>query len=207
MKIKKQVWAVGILIIIMGCATTQKNVEIGGYSFTLEGKTYHIQSVTPRSEEGYNILVQTEGGKTVFKGIDKEQDGILDKVLIGNIPLEKAREIYRKGIALGKSGGHVKKRAFERVYKISDMLNNYILRTYILALGEVYNKLSIIKKQTFTEQAVVVDLGANGNLDKFEKGTGKLKDYQKLYDKVLERGVKEGKITHTKDGMYKVLMK
>jgi len=207
MKIKKHTWIVAISIIIMGCVTTHKNVEIGGYSFTLGDKTYYIQSITPRTKEGYNILIQKEGKKTVFKGIDKEQDGILDKVLIGNISLEKAREIYKKGIELGRTGGHVKKRTFERTYSTSDMLNNYILRTYILALGEVYNKLSIIKKQTTIVEAIVVDLGANGNLNKIEKGTENLKDYQKLYNKVLERGVREGKIIQTKDGMYKVLMK
>jgi len=141
MKIKKYACIVAVSMIIMGCATTHKNVEIGGYSFTLEGKKYYIQSITPPSKEGYNILIQKGGEKTLFKAIDKEQDGVLDKVLIGNIPLKKAREIYRKGIAVGRTGGHVKKRSFERAYKTSDMLNNYILKTYILALGEIYNKL------------------------------------------------------------------
>jgi hypothetical protein len=192
---KRALKAAAVLTILTaGCRTAGPKVEIGGYSFNYEGKEYRIESVTPSYSEGYNILSLRDGDKLVVKGIDKEQDGQLDELLVGNISLDDARTIYREGILEGERRGYLKKRTFAREYKTTDPLNDFILATYILATGEVYNKLTISNNQNFGDTSVVVDQDADGQIDRIESGFESVSTYQKYYSEVLERGLKDRKI-------------
>lgn len=58
---------------------------------------------------------------------------------------------------------------------------------------------------TFGEVVVVLDLNADGMLDRMEKGTESLRLYQRLYREVLSRGLKEKRVVK-KDGMYIVVV-
>ncbi|MFQ6112923.1 MAG: hypothetical protein ACE5NG_02410 [bacterium] len=199
-----------ISTIIHGCgssATLRRNSTVGRISFDFNGRTYSIESVNPKSKSqlGYNLLVRREGQTILFKAVDKEQDGLLDELVIGDVSLEKAQEIYLEGLVAAETHGSIKKRDFPRVYRTSDELNRYELRTYILKLGEVYNKLTITKADGLKEEIVVLDLGADGTLDEIEKGQESLGHCQQLYSEVLDRGLKEKKVAKT-DGMYHVVM-
>jgi hypothetical protein len=183
-----------LTVCISGCRTAGPKVEIGGYGFTYEGKEYRIESVTPSYSEGYNILSLREGDNLVVKGIDKEQDGQLDELQVGKITLDEARKIYREGILEGERRGYLRKRTFAREYKTSDPMNDYVLATYILATGEVYNRLTISRKQVFGEPEVVFDSDADGQIDRIEQGFESLSGYQRMYNDVLERGQKDRRI-------------
>jgi hypothetical protein len=206
MKIKNMIFVIVVAALIIGCGATRPAVEVGGYSFEYEGKTYRIESQTPKSHEGYNYLILKDGNKVVFRAIDKEQDGFLDEVISGNITLEKARAIYAKGITLASTQGHVKKRNLTRVYKMSDVMNDYVLETHILAVGEVYNRFSVQKKVPSREYVVALDRGANGDINEMDSDMKNLSQYQDLYTKVLSRGLADGKVVKTED-MYQVVMK
>lgn len=183
-----------IPVILGGCSATGPKVEIGGYTFMYDGKEYKIESVTPNYSEGYNILSRREGDRLVFKGIDKEQDGKLDNLLAGSVSLDEARKIYEEGILEGERRGYLRKRTFAREYKTSDAMYDYILATYILMTGEVYNRLTIVKKQAFQDPSVAFDEDADGQIDRIEKGLDLLPHCQSLYREVLDRGIKEGRI-------------
>lgn len=45
-----------IFLILLNCSSTRPVIEIGGYSFSCKGKEYRIESVTPSTMEGYNVL-------------------------------------------------------------------------------------------------------------------------------------------------------
>jgi hypothetical protein len=205
MKIKSLAWIIVIATILLGCGATRPKVEVGRYSFNYEGKIYHIESLTPKSQEGYNFLILKEDDKLLLRALDKEQDGILDKMLSGDISLEKANEIYQQGILLGRTRGQVRKRDFTRLYTTSDRLNNYILKTYILAVGEVYNRLTISSRSISEEETVVLDLDADGNLNKIERGSDNLLHYQNIYKRILDQGMAQGRVVIT-EGMYQVAL-
>jgi len=204
MKIIGVLSAVVIVTMITGCASTPPEVELSRFSFEYGGKKYDIQCTTPRSQEGYNLLMQREGNNILIKAIDKEQDGFLDEVKVGDISLENAQKIYREGITAATKQEVVKTRTFAREYRASDVLNKYILRSYILAIGEYYNRFSVLKKQGNENEIVLIDLNADGKLDKIEKGVGNLEQYQSLYQKVLEKGLDEQKVAKA-EGMYQVI--
>jgi hypothetical protein len=189
-----------LTILTAGCRTFGPKVEIGGYGFSYEGREYRIESVTPSYSEGYNILSLRDGDNLVLKGIDKEQDGQLDELLVGRISLDEARKIYREGILEGERRGYLRKRTFAREYKTTDSINDYILATYILATGEVYNKLTINRKHSFGDSVTVFDQDADGQLDRIESGFESLSTYQKYYDEVLDRGLKDRKIVKSGKG-------
>jgi hypothetical protein len=193
--IRKTVTAAAFAALLQGCAPSGPKVEIGGYTFTYDGREYRIESVTPSYSEGYNILTQREGDRLRFKGIDKEQDGQLDELTIGDVSLDEARNIYREGILEGERRGYLKKRTFAREYRTSDSFYDYELATYILATGEIYNKLTLSKIQAFLETSVVIDQDADGGIDRVEKGFGSVSEYQRLYRNLLDRGMREQKIT------------
>ena len=185
MKTFKNGWPI-FLLILMNCRTPRPTIEIGRYTFDYNNLTYRIESVTPSNMEGYNILSRFENEHIVFKAIDKEQNGTINEVLIGNLDLKEANTIYQFGIKVGERLGYIKKKTFAREYRTYDKLNDYLLATYLLAVGDVYNKLRISSRQLITGETVVIDLNADGKLDKVEKGDMGLNFYQKLYDKVLD---------------------
>jgi hypothetical protein len=183
-----------LMIVISGCRTFGPKVEIGGYGFSYAGREYRIESVTPSYSEGYNILSLRDGNSLALKGIDKEQDGQLDELLVGKISLDEARKIYNEGILEGERRGYLRKRTFAREYKTADTINDYILATYILATGEVYNKLTISRKQGYGNPVVIFDQDGDGQVDRIESGFESLAVYQKYYSEVLERGLNDRKI-------------
>jgi hypothetical protein len=193
----KRAECVLLLLLLCVCARRGNVIEIGGYAFLYQGKEYHIQSVTPTHSEGYNILSLREGETLVFKAIDKEQDGRLDEVMIGDMALEDAERIYSEGIAEGERLGYIRKRTFAREYRYKDDFRNYILATYVLVSGEIYNKLIISDRSAFRSQAEVLDSDADGKLDDVIEGTETLGTYQKMYQYVLEKGSQVNRIQKT----------
>jgi hypothetical protein len=190
---------------IIGCRPKAPLIELGGYTFSYEGKEYRIESVTPNYSEGYNTLTARENDKIIFKAIDKEQDGLLNEIVSGDLSLKKANEIYQEGILEGERRGYIRKRTFAREYRTSDTINNYVIATYILAIGDVYNKFRIVSRQKFQQDSVLLDENADGELDYIEQGTESMKSYQDLYKEILRKGIKDNKIRKQNDKYIVVL--
>lgn len=205
MKIKVFLLITVIAVILSGCGTMQPPVKAGGHEFVYDGVTYRIESLNPPQKDGYNILVHREGKKTILRAIDKDQDGVMDAVVQGKMSLAQAEKIYHYGINNAKDSGHFQKKDMTRVYRTADLLNDYVLRTYVLAIGETYNKLSIYAKQDQSDDVVVLDLKADGQINKLERGQKKIDYCQDIYKQILEQGLKEGKIVRAA-GTYQVAM-
>lgn len=197
-------WITVAMMILLGCAASRPVIEIGGYYFDFEGKTYRIESVNPTSMVGYNILALKEGERNVVIGLDKDQDGSLDGVVEGKISLQRAKEIYRAGIAEGERLGQVKSRILTQEYTTIINQYTYTLVTSHLAIGDVSNKLTIIAAPYAPEVAVLLDLDADGKLDRIDKGNKELEYYQSVYNQVIERGLMDGRVTQI-EGKYQVI--
>jgi len=206
MKTQCMVLASLISALLLRCTTPlPKEGIFGQYSFQYEGATYLIHSLTPKYKDGYNVLIQKRGDQIVLQGIDREQDGILDELIVGEIPLEKAKEIYKKGISEAERRGNVYKKNVNREYRTTIDDYTYVVVTYLLELGSIYNRLTIMEPWFSKVEVVILDSGADGTLDKIEKGEGILEEYQKKYSLVLQRGLKEKKVIKS-EGTYQVVM-
>jgi len=172
------------------------------FAFDFEGQSYEIISTVIETNSGYNFLIQRENQQIVLRAIDNEQDGILDSLMIGNVTLEKANEIYMSGIQKANLKGGLKKQIHRRNYQITGYTVSYNLQTYHLLSGEIYNKFIIIDNRT-NQHIVLLDMNADGVLDKIEKDNNDLMKYQGLYKNVIDSGIWDGKI-NKKDNMYLV---
>ena len=197
-------WILAAFFILTNCGPARPRIEIGGYDFIYQGQTYRIESVALNFAEGYNLLLRKEGECLVFKATDKEQDGVLDRVDIGDISLENARMIYQEGLSAGDKLGKVKRKTVTRDYRIVLDGRSIMMVTYILALGGIYNKLIIDDR--FQRESIVIDEDSDGIIDGVEKGQDSLDNYQKLYDRVLGQGVKQGRIEKW-EGKYLVVLR
>jgi hypothetical protein len=176
-------------------------IYVGGYDFDYSGETYRIESVTPNFREGYNLLLQKQGEKVIFMATDREQDGVLDQVNTGDLSLDDAASIYLEGIRYGHRRGFIKDRVYTREYKTSVDINNYVLMSFVLAMGGVYNKFYM--RDLSRRESVLIDEGADGVLDRIEKGNRELGYYQTHYKVVLLRGIHARKVVKI-DGRYLV---
>ncbi len=198
------VWVAVATIMLAGCAASRPVIEIGGYSFEFQGSTYRIQSVNPTSKVGYNILARREGDRDVVLGLDYDQDGVLDGVVEGQLSLQEASRVYGEGIAEGERLGIVRSRVQTQEFRTVINQYTYVLVTYHLAVGDVFNKLTILTEYYAPEVAILLDLGADGRLDTIEKGDKDLEHYQSLYEQVLQRGMQFGRVVKA-GGLYHVL--
>ena len=194
-----------MIIITIHCSSRRPVIEMGGYTFEYEGRTYRIESMTPNFLVGYNLLILEKEGQLILKAMDKEQNGVIDEVVIGDITRREADKIYHEGIEEGRRLGYIKTRIVAREYRTSDRRYTYVLVTYLLAVGDIYNEFSVYERHFIQKNATSVDLEANGILDQSKKGEKPLGFYQKLYREILDKGVREGRIKK-KDGYYIVVL-
>ena len=204
MKILNVFLSIVLAAFILGCAATRPAPESGGYLFEYDGEYYRIDSITPKEEIGYNTLILGVEDVVIVKAVDQDQDGHLDKVVHGDRSLGELQNIYESGLAIGRTKGAVKQRVHSREYQTSDNMNTYVLQTYHLATGDIYNKLSIVSKRAFGHKRIVLDLEADGSLNSIQNSQEKPDQYQKMYNLVLKRGLDAGRIIKA-DGLFEVL--
>ena len=180
---------ISFIAFIFGCASTQPPPEYGKYSFRYEGKDYIIYSTIPGPQAGHNTLLLKHEGQTILLAVDKEQDGFLDEVRIGDIPLDEAQKIYKQGINLSKINGVLSNPETERYFRYSDVKYEYEIESYLLPAGESYNTFTIREQVKNPSVIVFQDLGANGKLDILFSGKGVPSEYQRIYIEALKTGI------------------
>jgi len=195
------------IVFLLGLNSCSSSSEIfEDYSslliFSHEGKDYKIMGFSPEETQGYNLLILDDGNDILIKCIDKQQDGILDEVIIGDISLDKANKIYKDEILTAVSNGTITQKYFENYYITSNKKNMFELRTYVLADGDIYN-IFAVKPINDDVTYILRDLLADGSLDYFEEGEGDLKLFQSFYDEVMQKGIHNEKILVLK-GTYHV---
>ena len=124
-------------------------------------------------------------------------------MVLGDISLEEANNIYQEGILMALENGALKEKEFEHYYLISDMGNIFELRTYVPVDEDAYN-IFTVKRISDGRSYVLRDLKADGRLDYFEEGDGELELFQSYYDEVVQKG-KSGNKIKLSDGVYYVM--
>ena len=206
-KLKNHILQFLILVISIGlthCASSPQTQE--DYSSILKfdsgGNEYTIMSYLSSDATGYNIFLREENDNLIIKSIDKQQNGMLDEVLEGDILLADANKIYADGLAVAEEKGMLTKRDFERYYNFSDKIYEYEIRTYILVQGDNYN-LFAARKKTGNNITIIIDEKADGLLDDFEQGSGDIIKFQALYEEVLRQGIINRRVVNA-DKVYLV---
>jgi hypothetical protein len=197
-------WIMALAFLGVYCASRKPVIQLGGFDFEYDGEEYRIESMTPNFLVGYNLLILEKDGASVLKAMDREQNGQIDEVIIGSLSREQADIIYQAGIQAGREKGYIKTKIVAREYRTTDRSYDFVLVTYILAVGDVYNQFTVVDRFSVRKRAVLIDLEANGILDQWKVGEKEIGYYQKLYKEVLDKGLHEKRIT--KEGGYYIVV-
>jgi hypothetical protein len=193
------------LFIVMGCASTEPKFESSKFEFQFENEMYEIIGLVSSDGESLNDLVLRDDREIVFWARDDNQDGSMDRIMRGEISLERANEIYRAGIRLADEQGKYEQKPHPRTF---EFVEDQYIYTLVSVLGDSensYNLLSVFNVETKVE-VKMRDSNRNGQLDEDQFEHEEYIQWQRLYERVLEKGLDQRKVQQTEEGTYIVLV-
>ncbi|MFO7798195.1 hypothetical protein [Rhodohalobacter sp.] len=193
------------LFIVIGCASTEPKTESSKFEFQFEDQTYEIIGLISPDGESLNDLVLRDDREIVFWTRDDNQDGTMDRVMRGEISLERANEIYRTGIRLANEEGKYEQKPHPRTFEFADEQYIYTLVTVMGDSEDSYNLFSVYNVETEVETKLR-DSNHSGQLDENQFEHEEYIRWQRLYEKALEKGIDERRIQRTDEGTYIVLV-
>lgn len=189
------------VVILYGCASSEPRSESSKFEFEYEGVTYEIIGLISPDGESLNDLVQRDGREIIFWARDNNQDGNMDRIMRGDISLEKANEIYRAGIQMAESQGKYQQKRHPRTFEFADEEYIYIVVSVIGEGTNNYNVFLTLNIETDIETELT-DSNMDGRLDEDQLAEEEYIQWQRLYDMALKRGLDENKIDLSNEGRY-----
>ena len=175
----------------LACATTALDTD-GAFAFEVDGRTYGILGTGPAGERA-NELVSLEG-PVRLRARDRDQDGRLDTLLVGDLPLAEADAIYARGIAIARAAGAYAERVPPRTFATPD--GPYTLVVWSVASGGADWENRFVMYEGAQSGQVFVDADADGVLDDAP-------DAQDAYARALSAGRRAGRV-EVVDERYRV---
>ena len=193
---------VAVLGSTIGCGSTKNETLHYSFEFDHEGVDYQIISVVAPDDRGHNFLTRREAGRVVFSAKDEDQNGTIDAVLIGDVDLAVANDIYSSGISAARAGNKYRELHGARAYSYTISGESYVVNSLSReSEGSFYN--TFVFSDGYGGEVVAVDEDADGTLDRVKKGVADLTASTELYLMVLEQGVRDGKVV-SEEGRYLV---
>ena len=193
------------LFMFMGCASTEPRIESSKFEFQFENETYEIIGLVSSDGESLNDLVLRDDREIVFWARDDNQDGAMDRVMRGEISLERANEIYRAGIRLADEQGKYQQKPHPRTFEFVEDQYIYTLVSVVGDSEDSYNLFAVYNVETKVE-VKMRDSNRNGQLDEDQFEHEEYIQWQRLYERALEKGVDERRVRQTEEGIYIVLV-
>lgn len=179
--------------LLLSCANLRSEPEQTVYRFKYGDSDCQIVGSRAPGGERVNLLVGRENDQVVFRALDRDQNGMIDEVLQGDVSVEEANAIYAEGIAHSIRRGKYRERRVPMVYEVIDRGRIYIIRTHPEGDDSFRNTFTMYDRATGGEEAFE-DADADGVLDAAGEGQEEWQRNQELYVRVLEAGVRDGRI-------------
>ncbi|CAN5381913.1 hypothetical protein BH23BAC3_BH23BAC3_15150 [soil metagenome] len=181
------------LLYIAGCASVRHQPAHTLFSFELDNSTYEIIGLNTEEGESVNFLIHRENVNTIFRVIDYNQDGTLDRIITGSIDLMDANTIYQEGIRQAMEQDRFREVEQFREYEIT--YNNYRMVIQSVSEGRtIYQNRFLIYDTDWILIGVFWDEDSNGELTRIDMGDIELNDAQLLYDEILQRASEDNRI-------------
>ncbi len=183
------------ILAIYGCSSTKPQLRVSQFSFNYEGEEYRIRSISS-SDIGndFNELI----GKS-FVAADIDQDRYIDQIVIGEISLSEAQNIYDYGLTMLTKEKKLRAIATEiHQYLQENAEFDYEIKTFRPVNADPFNQFKIINKHSLSQEvSILVDLQADGTLDEVLIGSMALPEGQSLYSEVIKAGLQSGHLRKT----------
>lgn len=188
--------AVGLALLGAGCAST---APAGGSAFQFEwgGAIYEIVA-DRRSHEATNDLVQRNGATVALRARDRDQDGALDTLLVGALPLSEANAIYAAGIERACAARACRVQEPARTYTLTRLGERWVVWSIARGGSDWMNRFA--RYGADNEADIFADTDADGVLDATAPGAA-----QRAYHHLLDVGRREGRVERV-GSRYRVLV-
>jgi len=187
--------------VLAGCASVPTEPTSTSFSFDFEDSTYQIIGIMNEEGERMNFLLHRQNDSTLFRVIDLNQDGIMNRVVTGTIDLDRANVIYNEGIRQAIEKGQFKETA--QLREFDTIYDDYRLQVQsnIISRDQFQNRF-IIYDLDWIILGVYFDEDSDGTLTILELGEINMEDAQNLYEVVLHRASEKNRIDASHSGRY-----
>ena len=163
------------------------------FNFTYEGENYRLRSVSIENNAStYNELI----GKK-FVANDYDQDGIIDKILQGDISITNAQKIYEYAISILTEQNKLHSvNPMYHSYIFNNTKYNYEIKSFQPNNIEPFNQFRIVEKEGDISSGFImgIDQKADGTIDTVVVGNMPLEEIQSLYSNVVENGLQNSEM-------------
>ena len=195
-----------MLFLVAGCSLFRTQPTGTLFIFDYEGETYEIAGYGNQEGESANFLVYRDGKEIIFRAMDRNRTGVLDRVVSGSIPIEEANEIYRAGIQIAMLEGQFKSIDLERTYEIKLDDFRLVVESYPKLEGQFHNRF-IIYSLDWSIIGIYWDEESDGEIDSVISGEMEMDKVQELYTVILQRAEKKGKLQQVNDNQFIIVKK
>jgi hypothetical protein len=182
-----------IALMLSECAHQKPQFNVSQYRFNFESQTYRIRSISSNDKsESYNELI---GEK--FVATDYDQDRIIDSILLGEVSLGEAQQIYDYGLneVSKEKKLQVRNPSIDRyLHEKNDF--QLEIRSFRPINAQPFNEFKITDNRPLVrpETIIIVDQNADGILDEVLKGSVSLEKAQSQYAEAIAAGLQKGEL-------------
>lgn len=195
-------WGTAFLLVLFlnvftfyGCASQkpQSQTNVAQFRFSFNDKTYRIRSINSEDNaQSYNDLIGEN-----FVAADYDQDRILDRVVLGEVSLNVAQQIYEYGLDRLTAENKLQVRVLNIDRYVHE--NNAMLieiRSYQPDNAKPFNEFVITDNRSLlcSEVTIVIDRDADGILEEVLKGSISLEKAQSQYEVAIKAGLQRGEL-------------
>lgn len=194
------------LFLVVGCSMFRTQPTGTLFVFDYEGETYEIAGYGTLEGESANFLVYRDGEDIIFRVMDRNRTGVLDRVVSGSVSIEEANRIYRAGIQIAMMEDQFKSIDLERTYEIKSDDYRLVVESYPKHEGLFQNRF-IIYDLNWSIIGIYWDEESNGKIDSVISGEMDMEKVQELYTVILQRAEKKGKLQQSDDNKFIIVKK
>lgn len=181
-----------LAVFALGCASTRPGA-LQAFTFDVDGVRYGITPMGSGAERANDLILLIDG-RLRLRARDLDQDGRLDTLLSGTMPLTEADSIYALGIAEARAAGAAVEHEPARTYTLVRQGRQLVV--WSVAAGGSGWENRFVVYESARSGPVASDLDADGTLDDHI-------DLQNDYARTLAEGQRDGRI-ETVEGRVRV---
>lgn len=183
-----------LLATLTSCISTE--LKVSEFKFVYQNENYTVRSAyCPDNPESCNQLMSDK-----FVALDMNQDRIIDKIVLGDITLRKAQEVYDYCLTTLEKQNKLQKINDDYLSFIFKNNNfGYEIKTFY-SQKNIFNEFSISKdlNNGNFDVSFFIDNNADGKLNKTVKGSITLSKAQVDYIKAIELGLRINRLQKVK---------
>lgn len=185
-----------ILFFAAGCSLFRPQPSGTLFTFNHDGKTYEIAGYVNEAGESANYLTYREKENVVFRAVDQNRSGIIDRIISGSISVLEANEIYQAGIQIAMENDLFKTIERNRTFEVKYGDYQLMVESYQKRKGQFHNRF-VLFDLNWNLKGIYWDDDSNGTIDRTDAGDLEMDLVRELYYVAIERAGEQNRLEKT----------